>query len=98
PPPPSLVPYTTLFRSPCHSGPVPVLSFIIILYDRALRRCDRFTFGRGLVVEGGICLAAEKVIDREAGIRIRYDPASTEVVVYGRSEEHTSELQSRENL
>src|SRR5690606_41436284 len=95
PPSASPVPYTTLFRSDA-------------LFEGFLSRGERgaFTFGapfdltqlfeaRFCVIESlrGLLLFVGEV---RVGVALGFLPAAFEF--FGRSEEHTSELQSRENL
>src|SRR5690606_40874463 len=94
PPRSTLFPYTTLFRShgTTQSGPArPVRPARVALGprgNRALLRHPRSAPGR----EAGGC----SLLDAgSVGLPARAVPAGCGV---GRSEEHTSELQSRENL
>src|SRR5690606_40550028 len=83
PPRSTLFPYTTLFRSPKHLG-------VLVARPHAAQRhssCDTPHQGRTLVateIEMGV-LPHQREDAREAAFVVR-------------SEEHTSELQSRENL
>src|SRR5690606_41912840 len=89
-PPPS--PYPTLFRS---RAQYPALHSLAVLVDRAVR--DR----RSLLAAGGVAADAPA---KYRGVRRRAGPGIARAVrtrarcVDRRSEEHTSELQSRENL
>src|SRR5690606_39597835 len=88
PPRPTPFPYTTLFRSPFEQPAVAALGRIDLEQQAAARRID--------VVARAAAVVEDHAIDRERPRRM-----VTEVVgVLGRqrSEEHTSELQSRENL
>src|SRR3712207_8254697 len=88
PPRSSLFPYTTLFRSPPVRAGQPVLEGLLEL-DRASRRHARLPATRHL---------------RDPGVRLRRAPArgAAGPRLLGRpgirSEEHTSELQSRQYL
>src|SRR5690606_40596319 len=92
----TLLPYTTLFRSPRR---------------RRSRRSWRQTRGRGRAGErSGVARIAVSMADPretdpadrstppERDLARRSEGAPMLLVVIGRSEEHTSELQSRENL
>src|SRR5256886_8892354 len=83
PPRSTLFPYTTLFRSPA----VPELPLVEILGRRSLRGEER---------------AAGELFEKVAGFRERVgDAVPVESSVgpgVGRSEEHTSELQSQSNI
>src|SRR5207302_2635894 len=94
PPPPPLFPYTTLFRSPqggldgsvqLHPGDV---ALVVVVAEKRLGALLQEDLERGLGGElGG--LAQER--SSAAQLALVLDAV-------GRSEEHTSELQSRENL
>src|SRR5690606_41833402 len=92
----TLFPYTTLFRSSSH-----------IDFHRDLRRGDRFAvvyeglYHKGELVKVGRVLAAEFVNQGKTYEAVWFDSGEGHGGYYtpeGRSEEHTSELQSRENL
>src|SRR5690606_41897483 len=86
PPPPPLFPYTTLFRSPFR-----ILCGIEvdILDDGSLDQDDDLLARLGIVVAS----VHSRLKDDSATMTRRMTTA-----VANRSEEHTSELQSRENL
>src|SRR5690606_40055478 len=88
PPTSTLFPYTTLFRSDFHG-----------LTARALT-CDRHEAGHPLRHEVEASLIGQRAGAAEAG-NLAVDQAGIDLLqrlVADRSEEHTSELQSRENL
>src|SRR5690606_39285986 len=88
-------PYTTLFRSPWKGRPS--LAQAGPLRDplsgrgRTVADCGR---GRGVAPAAAIVITGPQAPVRQAGSDLRARPSP----VSGRSEEHTSELQSRENL
>src|SRR5690606_41962874 len=92
---PALFPYTTLFRSRVVGG--------------LQRHVERGEVVAGVVLEGdrrliGIGVLRNEVAPAQLGrvdpelVRGEIDDALEEIARLGRSEEHTSELQSRENL
>src|SRR5690606_40222066 len=85
PPRPTLFPYTTLFRSPQTASlpEAPALTDAASYLKRAL---DRSRLGD---LDGAIA-------DFDEAVRLA--PRNADIYRYRRSEEHTSELQSRENL
>src|SRR5687768_17741313 len=85
PPLPTLFPYTTLFRSA----------------GRTRRRGDAGESGKGVAVRHGDAPAVRvghDDVDRAHRVGRRHDPKSRPDRVEDRSEEHTSELQSRLHL
>src|SRR5690606_41997884 len=79
----TLFPYTTLFRSLCHSY------------------CKRFTMDTIWNCAFGVDIDLQKKPDNEYFKHCEYIMGQTSnllFISYLRSEEHTSELQSRENL
>src|SRR5436309_1374960 len=92
PPRPPLFPYTTLFRS---------LRALVLALDR--RQVPRFTRGRTQlwpVAHGGVFAASHTVLANVGQLLAVAEQHAFVIAVDGscRSEEHTSELQSRENL
>src|SRR5690606_42049181 len=96
PPSSTLFPYTTLFRSPEAQR----VRGLRQLRTRIKPSGANVSHCHGRIA-GGHCpaVAAGRGWEK-AGQRLRYDPepSRSHVVVHERSEEHTSELQSRENL
>src|SRR5690606_39546435 len=82
-------PYTTLFRSSVQAGSVRAGGGA--RRGGLLRRGRRPHLGPPLHL---LCLA-DLLVEPDAAVRVRRDAVHTSVF---RSEEHTSELQSRENL
>src|SRR5690606_41900839 len=84
-----IFPYTTLFRS----NGVQVMARILIVEDEALLRnlFSRLVGGQGHEVVSAASVA-------EAMARCREKRPDLIIADWMRSEEHTSELQSRENL
>src|SRR5690606_41826493 len=93
---PPLVPYTTLFRSEVRA--------VAVVRDREieLRRCSVTTAGRRPRRTRASCAeGARVVVVGEEAVGERASRAEHRLClghVVARSEEHTSELQSRENL
>src|SRR5690606_40819537 len=87
PPPSTLFPYTTLFRSPTNveylSDHVGQDDFVVVTEARRV---------------GGITDVADLTVMEPLLLMSRPHGANWGVVIDNRSEEHTSELQSRENL
>src|SRR5690606_42052523 len=90
PPPSTLFPYTTLFRSTfALSKGAPMIYFHIPFCKQACHYCD-FHFSTSMQYKA-------ELLDRmEVEVKLRADYLEDKSVE--RSEEHTSELQSRENL
>src|SRR5690606_41364595 len=88
PPTPTLFPYTTLFRSADQVG-----KWVAVLGDLQgpKIRIERFVDGKIFLNEGDT-FTLDASLDANAGTQ------KSVGVTYKRSEEHTSELQSRENL
>src|SRR5690606_40903156 len=89
----SLFPYTTLFRFLYHIllllGVITALVSLALAYEQVRRfRLTYYYAGFGLVATAGLALLSSHFIS--SGV--------AEVLNGSRSEEHTSELQSRENL
>src|SRR5690606_41840363 len=94
PPPPRspLFPYTTLFRSEVC---LHLLAGLAINLARAFKQGDSFAQFAVLAFERTkLDLASLAFAFRVGGVKARAQASELE----GRSEEHTSELQSRENL
>src|SRR5207253_11474510 len=92
PPPPTLFPYTTLFRSPAHSVLLQHAQVLCFLAGLSIRAAEhQHAAGlRDTVLDSPAHLAVERVRevkDHRTDNRAGY-----------RSEEHTSELQSRGHL
>src|SRR5690606_42158564 len=97
PPRPTLFPYTTLFRSEVRAGMdlqelVREAKAFKALVDRLAARAPAFAIEQGALA-GLFNDAAGELADRAARAAERLNLYAEE-----RSEEHTSELQSRENL
>src|SRR5690606_41827191 len=90
PPTPTLFPYTTLFRSPED----PLQGIVEAVDDPLLQRDDRIVGDRD-VLRADDRAALRDVAEADARGLLEFLDA-----IFGveRSEEHTSELQSRENL
>src|SRR5690606_41293532 len=89
PPRSALFPYTTLFRSHGRGGP-----HLVVEHVRPASRdlVDRLIQHRGLLLELEDVVVGD---DEKVAGHVRPDQVQ---VPLARSEEHTSELQSRENL
>src|SRR5690606_40836480 len=88
PPPPPLFPYTTLFRSTLEANRG--VTAVEDLTDRA-----RVTFADGSICEADLLIGADGLWSTVRKLIVDDEPHRDGFV---RSEEHTSELQSRENL
>src|SRR5690606_39821776 len=88
PPRPTLFPYTTLFRSEIYGA------IRVVVGENACEQGDRKCCRAGERRIGFDVMRARTIVIEieEAGAQVG------EVVIGDRSEEHTSELQSRENL
>src|SRR2546430_13712843 len=86
PPRSTLFPYTTLFRSHRWQSQSPVV------LDLVLERDDLQLGG------ARVQLAEQRAVHRATRAASADQPAAAKRVVYDRSEEHTSELQSQSNL
>src|SRR5690606_41159686 len=95
-PPPARPPSTPLFRSP-GGELVPVSTFTRIETSTAPRTLNRFQQRNAVRVFGGV----QPGVTKEEGLRVleaAAEAAGGPSLFLDRSEEHTSELQSRENL
>src|SRR2546422_9358182 len=94
PPRSTLFPYTTLFRSRSNARVPPGFDFDI---RRQTSEVDKAPGIHDCVfVEGGD--SAGERIDKSVEVSIRQRPVHIAIELDGRSEEHTSELQSRLHL
>src|SRR5690606_40176398 len=97
PRPPTLFPYTTLFRSVCGRRGVRYLTLFAFSSENWRRPQEEVSLLMRLFVQ-----TLEKEVGKlsEQGVRLRVvgDISAFEPRLQARSEEHTSELQSRENL
>src|SRR5690606_40332639 len=95
PPTPTPLPYTTLFRSEAHDLDPPELAKPLLERLRARQRPIReHELARRALEE-----RRQDAARRAAGAEHEHSPVfERPAEILGRSEEHTSELQSRENL
>src|SRR5690606_41080234 len=93
----SLFPYTTLFRSVRHDGGAHRGNFFCITAPAAgrprTRRQHGFSYPQWLAPAGFSLSRNQRIAPHKLNI-----PTVNKGVLLARSEEHTSELQSRENL
>src|SRR5690606_39346537 len=97
-PRPTLLPYTTLFRSPVHTQRDPGTVRQATVQRRQQPVVGRRHGIRACLTDPSVTLEARALLRRVGQLVVAVGQFQRAKVELERSEEHTSELQSRENL